>query len=104
MEDGGSSTCGSSCSSATEVAEESRPYFSLGQVFDCFEALQAQLKKYESEKYVKFWCRDSRTIQAAQKKINRPLCEKLKYYEICYACVHGGKKFSSRSSGKRVTS
>lgn len=96
---------GGSSSSLLERGEkENHPYFSLGQMFDSFESLQAQLRKYESEKYVKFWCRDSRTIQAAPKKINGPLCEKLKYYEVCYACVHGGKKFSSKSSGKRVSS
>ena len=93
----------SSYSTGAEERGSSRACFSLGQLFGSFEAsdLQTQLKAYERENFVQFWCRYSRTIQAAQKKVNRPLCERLRYYEVSYRCIHGGKKFSE---GKRATS
>ena len=78
--------------------------FFVGQQFQSFEDLQSHIKLYESQHFVQFWCRDSRTVQAAQKRVNRPLSEKIKYYQLTYGCIHGGKKFKARGEGKRVTS
>lgn len=78
--------------------------FTVGQQFRSFEDLQSHLKLYESQHFVQFWCRDSRTVQAAQKRVNRSLSEKIKYYQLTYGCIHGGKKFKARGEGKRVTS
>lgn len=89
--------------SAPSTSETSASFF-VGQLFHSFEELQSHLKLYESQNYVQFWCRDSRTIQAAQKRMNRPLSKQIKYYSITYRCIHGGKKFKPRGEGKRTTS
>ena len=44
---------------------------------------------------------DSRTIEAAHRRIDRP---SLKYYEVVYACIHGGRKFKSQGKGRRASS
>ena len=78
--------------------------FYVGQKFSKFEDLEQHLKCYEKQQFVKFWRRDSRTIQAAQKRVNKPIRDQLKYYAITYSCIHGGKKFKARGEGKRSTS
>ena len=60
------------------------------------------MKKYEEEKFVNFWIRDSRRTEAARvKKIYNPV---IKFYEIRYACKQGGQKFKSESTGVRSLS
>ena len=78
--------------------------FYVGQKFSKFEDLEQHLKRYEEQQFVKFWRRDSRTIQAAQRRVNKPIRDQLKYYAITYSCIHGGKKFKARGEGKRSTS
>ena len=78
--------------------------FYVGQKFSKFQYLEQHLKRYEEQQFVKFWRRDSRTIQAAQKRVNKPIRDQLKYYAITYSCIHGGKKFKARGEGKRSTS
>ena len=78
--------------------------FHVGQQFSKFEDLEQHLKLYEEQQFVKFWRRDSRTIEAAQKRLNRSFRDQLKYYELTYSCIHGGKKFKARGEGKRCTS
>ncbi|KAG1659507.1 hypothetical protein GQR58_022513 [Nymphon striatum] len=53
-----------------------------------------------------YWRRDSRTLAAAEKRgLNVPdNCElkcQLKYYEIKFSCVKGGRGYTSSSTGKR---
>ena len=46
--------------------------------------------------------RDSHAIEAARmKEIYNPA---IKFYEIRYACKHGGRKFKSESTGVRSSS
>ena len=68
-----------------------------------FEDLEQHLKFYEEQQFVKFWRTDSRTIKAAQKRLNNPFRDQLKYYEITYSCIHGGRKFKARGEGKRCS-
>ena len=44
-------------------------FFSVGDSFESFDALQAKIKVYEQ---TQFWRRDSRTIEAARKRLDRP--------------------------------
>ena len=81
-----------------------RVSFTLGESFKSFDELEKKMKEYEITNLVQFWKRDTRTINAAQKRINRHLNTNLKYYEITYCCIHGGKKFTSNSEGKRSSS
>ena len=41
------------------------------------------------------------TIEAAQRRVNIVLSEHIKYYEVTFCCIHGGKKFKARGEGKR---
>ena len=79
-------------------------FFSIGKKFNSFADLQERLLVYESSTYTKLWRRDSRTVEAARKRINRPISDAITYYEMTYSCIHGGKKFSARGEGKRFAS
>ena len=45
--------------------------FSVGDSFESFDALQTKIKAYEQAHCVQFWRRDSRTIEAAKKRLDR---------------------------------
>ena len=78
--------------------------FSVGDKFKSFDELQAKVHRYKELEFVKLWIRDSRTVTAAKKRVTRYLYSQIKYYEITYACIHGGKKFKPHGNGKRATS
>ena len=79
-------------------------FFSVGKRFNSFADLQERLSVYESSTYTELWRRDSRSVEAARKRINRPFSDAIIYYEMTYSCIHGGKKFAARGEGKRSTS
>ena len=59
---------------------------SLGERFWSYAELEEKLKRYEE-----LTCkRDSRTMEAARRRMNRPLADCVAYYEITYRCIHGG--------------
>ena len=60
---------------------------------------EIQIQQYEQQHFVKLWKCDCRTIQAAQRRVNRALSEHIKYYEVTFCCIHGGKKFKARGEG-----
>ena len=78
--------------------------FAVGDSFHTFEELDKKIRLYEQCNSVQLWKRDTRTIQAAQKRMSRPLNERIKYYEIVYSCIRGGKRFKSKGIGKRTSS
>ena len=84
--------------------DEDNVSFSIGETFKTFEEVQQKVQQYEKSTSVQFWIRDSRTIEAAQRRIDRPLNSSLKYYEVVYACIHGGRKFKSQGKGRRASS
>lgn len=90
--------------SSASVASEGEISFALGESFRTYEELESKVKLYEQKHYVQLWKRDTRTVQAAQKRLNRPLSDRIKYYEVKYSCIHGGKSFKARGEGKRSTS
>ena len=73
--------------------------FSVGDKFKSFDELQDKVHRYEELEFVKLWIRDSRTVTAAKKRVTRYLSSQIKYYEITYACIHGGKKFDNVMQG-----
>lgn len=89
---------------AAQAAPGAGVCFSVGQIFPSYEALESQIQNYEQVHFVQLWKRDTRTVQAAQKRMSRPLNDRIKYYEITYCCIHGGKNFKARGEGKRSTS
>ena len=64
--------------------------FVVGNCFESFAKLEASVEKYERSHFVKFWKRDTRTIETAGRRMNKSLKPELKYYEIKYCCIHGG--------------
>lgn len=86
------------------AGEEAVVSFTVGESFGTVEELETKIKLYEQQHYVQLWKRDTRMVQAAQKRLNRPLSEKIKYHEVKYSCIHGGKNFKTRGEGKRSTS
>ena len=83
--------------------EKNNVTFHENEEFKSFE-LQEKILLNGKQKFVKLWIRDLRSISAAQGRVKRPLSEAIKYYELTYACVHGGKKFKPRGKGERQTS
>ena len=73
--------------------------FAVGDSFHTFEELDKKIRLYEQCNSVQLWKRDTRTIQAAQKRMSRPLNERIKYYEIVYSCIHGERDSNQRELG-----
>ena len=72
--------------------------------FESFEAVEKNLKRFEDINYVKFWKREARTREAALKRVDRFINPALKYYQLKYACIHGGQKFRGKGGGQKRTS
>ena len=63
--------------------------------------IEQKIKFFEENNYVK---REARTISGVQKRVQRYLNPELRYYQLKYCCVHGGKDFKSAAKGDRSTS
>ena len=78
--------------------------FSVGEKFARFDALKEKIATYEKDRSVQLYRSDSRTLEAAGKRV--PLrVEKAKkdlvYYSVTFSCVFGGKKYIDKRTGKR---
>ena len=73
--------------------------FAIGECFGTYEDLQTKIEKFKEANFVELYIRDSRTVQNKRNKKN--IKKDLKYSEIKYACVHGGRKHKSRGKGVR---
>ena len=80
------------------------PGFKIGDSFQKFEDLEKKLKEFESFRYVKFWKREARTVEAAKNRVNRYINPQLKYYQLKYTCIHGGQVFRPKGKGHKSTS
>jgi zinc finger SWIM domain-containing protein 3 len=86
--------------------------FEKNEKFSSLSELESKIIQYQKKNYVDLYKRDSRTIDSAIKKKSisadkvpsEEFKKKLKYYEIRYTCIHGGRKHNSVSTGKRKTS
>ena len=78
--------------------------FIVGERFETYEKLEEKLKKYKTKTFCELWKRDARTIEAARKRMDRPLKTALRYYDLKFCCIHGGQTFRSKSKGIRSTS
>ena len=87
-----------------EAADTDSVTFSVGELFESFAKLDEKLNAYKAKNYCEFWKRDARTIEAAKKRIDRPLNPVLKYYKVKYCCIHGGQTFKPKGKGIRNTS
>ena len=77
--------------------------FAVGDSFSSYDELMRKITQFETENYVAIWKRDSRSVEAAAKTLTKTINHELRYYNVTFACQHGGKKFKSRSHGERAT-
>uniref|UniRef100_A0A1X7USG1 ZSWIM3 N-terminal domain-containing protein n=1 Tax=Amphimedon queenslandica TaxID=400682 RepID=A0A1X7USG1_AMPQE len=76
--------------------------FSVGDLFTSFDELQQSVEKYQKKGSLQFYIRDSRSMEAALKRnTKKQLKPDLKYAEITYCCIYGGKKYKATTKGKR---
>ena len=74
----------------------------VGAEFSSFEALSQSLSDWEKATYTSLYVGSSHTVISAQKRVPKKVfSEALKYYEVDFACVHGGRRALSKSKGAR---
>ena len=74
-----------------------------GKEFSSFEELSTNVKEWEGANFVTLYTRSSRSVEAARRRApKRTYNQQLKFSEIDYACVHGGREYKSTSSQKRL--
>ena len=54
--------------------------FMVGDCFESFAKLEARVEKFENPHFVKLWKRDTRTVEATRKQMNKSIKPELKYY------------------------
>ena len=70
----------------------------VGCKFLTFDDLSKCLEQFQKTQNVQLWVRDSRTVTAAAKRARRKsLNPNLKYAELTYSCVFGGRRPSDQS-------
>ena len=77
----------------TSVAQ-SDVSFSVGERFSSFIEFEKKLKDYERHNGVQLSCRDSRTFEAAPKRVPKRVAggpSELTYYEVKYTCLFVAK-------------
>ena len=52
--------------------------FEIGESFRSFDEVEFKIKEYEQANCVQFWKRDARKVESAQKRMNRPLHDRIK--------------------------
>ena len=75
-----------------------------GDLFDSFDEVEQVIREYERVSFVNFYITDSQSIGCAAKKAPKMAAKarkELKYHRLVYACIHGGRKFKSKSQGRR---
>ena len=55
--------------------------------------------RYQNAENVQFYSRDTRSVDKAQPLLEKKLNPKIKYYEVNYHCIKGGKKHISKATG-----
>ena len=74
--------------------------FKVVYSFNTFNEFGAALERFKSTRFVDFWRRDCRTIEAARRRgITRPLKVELRYHELKYCCIHGWQAYRCRGKG-----
>lgn len=74
-----------------------------GDRFNTYEEIEIKIEESSKMNFVQLYKRESRSVAADVKKTKRYLDPKLKFYQVEWACIHGGRQFVSRGSGIRQT-
>ena len=72
----------------------------IGQKVEIFQAFESANERYQNAESVQFYKTD-RSVAKAQVHISYKLSKRLKYCEVTFRCIHGGKNFKSRGTGVR---
>ncbi|XP_042892026.1 uncharacterized protein LOC122266373 [Penaeus japonicus] len=83
------------------MASPHLPRLRVGDAFSSIEELDEVISRLEQAQNTTYWKRDARTIEAAAKRVKKPLNPALKYYQVVWACVKGGRAYKSKSTGLR---
>ena len=77
--------------------------FAVGKKFNTLDSLEEAICRFQDQNFIQLWKRDARTIDSvtAKGRVERPLKAYLKYYQVKYCCVHGGKPFKPEGHGVR---
>ena len=76
--------------------------FTIGEKFRSFSELKDKVEDFEKANFVQLYIRRSRSVEAAAKRApKKQFNEELKYSEIEYSCIHGGRIFKSTSTGAK---
>ena len=68
----------------------------IGDEFSSVEAVDEGIKQYEKEQCITFWQCDSRTLASAKNRLkNLQLNDAIKFYELKYACIKGGREYKT---------
>ena len=60
------------------------------------------LRNGKKTTFVTLYTRSSRSIEAARRRApNRAFLDKIRFSELDYACVHGGRDYKSKSTQRR---
>ena len=74
----------------------------VGAKYKSFTDLECALKKFQQDNYIQLYKRIPRKLGTGPKYKNMEIAAGfLIYKELDYSCIHGGKHFSSISSGQR---
>ena len=76
--------------------------FRVGESFKSYKELEEKIKTYEQSNSVQLWKREARTVTSSNKRVDRYLKPDLKYYQLKYCCIHGGKAFKTDGKGLRL--
>ena len=77
------------------------PQLTTGQEFSSFEELKHCISSYERAAFVQLYIRRSRSLESAKKRATKKnFNSDLRFSELQYSCIHGGKQFQSRGTGK----
>ena len=63
--------------------------------------LTTAIMRYQNAENVQFYRRDSRSVENGQQRLEKKSNPKIKYYEVKYHCINGGKKHISKATGAR---
>ena len=85
-----------------DISSVTVPQLTTGQEFSSFEELKHCISSYERATFVQLYIRRSRSVESAKKRATKKnFNSDLRFSELQYNCIHGGKHFQSRGTGKR---
>ena len=76
----------------------------IGDKFSSLEEFKLKVECFLQERSFYRAVEERLQNDARKRGIERPLKTDLKYYELKYCCIHGGRSFKPRGKGSRCTS